>query len=164
MTNKIYAGVFERVTDKTNAIGFNVLQKVAPLAGTDEELRKKIVEKKYFTNEELTRISTILAYGDMSRDVKKNILLHSKLSEYVKKRDRWKRQFGIDLVIEDDAIDALLDQQSSISTGMRSVNNTMKKTTDIAERAILENEKAGYKKLVLTRDTVDNPKNFDLTK
>ena len=164
MTNKIYAGVFERVTDKTNAIGFNVLQKVAPLAGTDEELRKKIVEKKYFTNEELTRISTILAYGDMSRDVKKDILLHSKLSEYVKKRDRWKRQFGIDLVIEDDAIDALLDQQSSISTGMRSVNNTMKKTTDIAERAILENEKAGYKKLVLTRDTVDNPKKFDLTK
>ena len=40
----------------------------------------------------------------------------------------------------------------------------MKKTTDIAERAILENEKAGYKKLVLTRDTVDNPNNFDLTK
>lgn len=164
MTNKIYAGVFERVTDKTNAIGFSVLQKVAPLAGTDEELRKKIVEKKYFTNEELTRISTILAYGDMSRDVKKDILLNSKLSEYVKKRDRWKRQFGIDLVITDDAIDALLDQQSSISTGMRSVNNTMKKTTDIAERAILENEKAGYKKLVLTRDTVDNPNNFDLTK
>lgn len=163
MTNKIYAGVFERVTDKTNAIGFNVLQKVAPLSGTDEELRKKIVEKKYFTNEELTRISTILAYGDMSREVKKDILLNSKLSEYVKKRDRWKRQFGIDLVITDDAIEALLDQQSSISTGMRCVNNTMKKTTDIAERSILENESFGYKKLVLTKDTVDDPNKFDLS-
>ena len=164
MTNKIYAGVFERVTDKVNPMGFGAVKKIVPLAGTDEELRKKIVEKKYFTNEELTRISTILAYGDMSRDVKKDILLHSKLSEYVKKRDRWKRQFGIDLVITDDAIDALLDQQSSISTGMRSVNNIMKKTTDIAERSILENENAGYKKLVLTRDTVDNPSKFDLSK
>ena len=164
MTNKIYAGVFERVTDKTNPIGFGAVMKVAPLQGTDEELRKKIVEKKYFTNEELTRISTILAYDDLSRETKKNILLNSKLSEYAKKRERYMRQFGIELVADDSYIDAVLDKIASTSTGMRSVNNFVKKTINNAERVILENETAGYKKLILTRDTVDNPNKFDLSK
>lgn len=164
MTNKIYAGVFERVTDKTNPMGFGAVKKVAPLLGTDEELRKKIVEKKYFTNEELTRISTILAYDDLTRDTKKDILLHSKLSEYAKKRERYLRQFGIELVADDSYIDAVLDKIASTSTGMRSVNNFVKRTINNAERAILENEDKKYKRLVLTRETVDNPNKFDLSK
>ncbi len=164
MTNKIYAGVFERVTDKVNPMGFGAIKKIVPLASTDEELRKQIIEKKYFTNEELTRISTILAYDDLSRDKKKDALLHSKLSEYAKKRDRYKRQFGIDLILEDGYIDAVLDKLENKSTGMRSLNNYVKKTINNAERIILENESTGYKKLILTRDTVDDPNKFDLTK
>ena len=163
MTNKIYAGVFERVTDKTNPMGFNAVKKIAPISGTDEELRKKIVDKKYFTNEELTRISTILLYDDLPRDKKKEALLYSKLSEYIKKRDRYKRQFGIDLILEDGFVEASLDKVAGSSTGMRSLYNFVKKTINNAERIILENETAGYKKLVLTKDTVDDPNKFDLS-
>jgi ATP-dependent Clp protease ATP-binding subunit ClpX len=163
MTNKVYAGVFERVTDKTNPMGFGAVKKISPLASSDEELRKKIIEKKYFTNEELTRISTILPYNDLSKEDKKDALLHSKLSEYTNKRDRYKRQFGIDLVLEDEYIDAVIDKLSS-TTGMRSIYNYVKKNLNVAERAILENEDKGYKKLVLTKDAVLDPKNFDLSK
>jgi len=164
MTNKVYAGVFDRVTDKQNSFGFGAATKrTIETLRTDEELRKKIIEKKYYTQEELTRISTILLYDDLSRETKKDILLHSKLSEYVKKRDRYKRQFGIDLVLDDDLIDAVLDKLSSNSTGMRSVNNFFKKTIDNAERTILENNNNTYKKLILTRDIVDDPNKFDLT-
>lgn len=164
MTNKVYAGVFDRVTDKQNAFGFGAATKrTIETLRTDEELRKKIIEKKYYTQEELTRISTILLYDDLSRETKKDILLHSKLSEYVKKRDRYKRQFGIDVVLDDDLIDAVLDKLSSNSTGMRSVNNFFKKTIDNAERTILENNNNTYKKLILTRDIVDDPNKFDLT-
>ena len=162
MTNKIYAGVFERVTDKQNSFGFGAATKrTIESLKTDEELRKKIIEKKYYTQEELTRITSILLYEDLSREIKKDVLLHSKLSEYVKKRDRYKRQFGIDLVIDDECIDGVLDKLSGM-TGMRSVNNFFKKTIDNAEKTILENEGTKYKKLILTRDTVDNPNNFDL--
>lgn len=164
MTNKIYAGVFERVTDKVNPIGFGAATKrVVENLRTDEDLRKKIIEKKYYTQEELTRISTILLYEDLSRETKKDILLNSKLSEYVKKRDRYKRQFGIDLEIDNDCIDAVLDKLSTNSTGMRSVNNFFKKTIDNAEKTILENEGKKYKKLILTRDIVDDPNKFDLS-
>ena len=164
MTNKIYAGVFERVTDKVNPMGFGTVKKIVPLAATDEELRKKIIEKKYFTNEELTRISTILAYDDLTRETKKDILLHSKLSEYTKKRDRYKRQFEIDLLVDDSYIDAVLDKIAVTSTGMRTVNNVFKKSINNAEKVILENEGKGYKKLILTKDTVDDPNKFDLIK
>ena len=46
---------------------------------------------------------------------------------------------------------------------MRSVNNFFKKTIDNAERTILENNNNTYKKLILTRDIVDDPNKFDLT-
>lgn len=164
MTNKIYAGVFERVTDKVNPMGFGTVKKIVPLATTDEELRKKIIEKNYFTNEELTRISTILAYDDLTRETKKNALLHSKSSDFLKKRERYLRQFGIELIATDEYVDAILDKIASTTTGMRSLNNFVKKTINNAERIILENENSGYKKLILTKDTVDDSNKFDLTK
>ena len=165
MVNKIYAGVFERIMENPNPIGFGLaIKKSVPTLGSDEEIRKKIVGKKYFTQEELTRISTILAYNDMPRDVKKDIVLHSKLSEYVKKYQRWKRQFDIELVIDDAFLEVVLDLQASVSPGMRCIYNSLKKSMDVAERAILEGNTDGYKKLVLTRDTVDNPNNFVLRK
>lgn len=165
MTNKIYAGVFERVTDKVNPMGFGAATKRAALVlETDEEIRKKIIEKKYYTQEELTRISTILAYNDLPRETKKDALLHSKISEYVKKNERYSRQFGIELIMDEECIDALLESQNSNSTGMRNIYNTFKRIIDPAEKAILENETKGYKKLILTRETVDNPNKFDLSK
>ena len=96
--------------------------------------------------------------------LKKEILLTCKSSEYTKKRDRYKRQFGIDLILDKDYVDALLDQQSKISTGMRTINNSFKRTIDTVEKYILENSDQGYKKLVLTKDTVLDPNKFDLSK
>ena len=47
---------------------------------------------------------------------------------------------------------------------MRSVNNLVKRTINNAERVILENEDKGYKRLVLTKETVNDPNKFDLSK
>lgn len=164
MTNKIYAGVFDRINAKQNPMGFGTATKYVPMLGTPEQVREKIIEKKYFTQEELSRITTVLIYDELNRETKKDILLNSKLSEYAKKRDRYKRQFGIDLVLDNEYIETLLDQQSRISTGMRTVNNSVKRTIDNAERVILENEDKGYKRLVLTKETVNDPNKFDLSK
>lgn len=163
MTNKIYAGVFERICDKKNPIGFGTgsYSKVQSL-GTPEEVREKIMDKKYLSLEELSRISTLLVYDELPRETKKDILLNCKSSVYVKKRDRYKRQFGIDLVLDEDCIDELLDKQSRVSTGMRAVNNSFNHTIDEIEKQLLENEDRNYKKLILTRDTVSDPKKFNI--
>lgn len=162
MTNKVYAGVFERIMDNKKTVGFKTSEQ-QPSLGTDDDIRKKIIDNGYFSLEELSRISTILGYEDLTRAVKKEILLRSKTSEFAKKKERYKRQFGIDLIASDDYIDAILDSISNSATGMRSVNNFVKKSIDTAEKEILENSKKGYKRLVLTKDTVQNPKKFDLS-
>ncbi len=161
MTNKIYAGVFDRIFQKEKGIGFNSSINKNSDLGTEEEIRKKIIDKGYFSQEELSRISTILAFNDLNRETKKQILLESKLSEFRKKKERYKRQFGIELIADETYIDAILDTLEKSSTGMRSVNNYVKRTINNAEKTILENDKK-YKKLVLTKNTVDDPNNFDL--
>jgi ATP-dependent Clp protease ATP-binding subunit ClpX len=163
MTNKVYAGVFDRISEKVKTVGFGTNNEV-PLLGSDEDIRQKIIDKKYFSLEEISRISTILGYDELSRDVKKQILLYSKLSVFAKKRERYRRQFGIELQATDDYIEAILDSISNSASGMRSVNNYVKKSIDNAERTLLENERKGYKKLILTKDTVSDPKKFDMTK
>ena len=81
----------------------------------------------------------------------------------MKKRNRYGRQFDIDLVLDDGYVEALLDQQTRISTGMRCINNSFNNTMDDVEKFILENEDKGYKKLVLTKDTVNNSSRFELS-
>ena len=162
MTNKVYAGVFQKISEKEKSIGFAETSNTGKVLGTDQEMREKIIAKGYFTLEELSRISTILGYEDLDRETKRNILLYSKISEFAKKRERYKRQFGVDLIAEDSYLEAILDSISNSATGMRSLNNFVKRTIDSAERYLLEHEKDTYKKLVLTKDTVEDHTKFDL--
>lgn len=163
MTIKVYAGVFEKVNGKTTSIGFNNSLEDRQVLKTEEELRKSIIKNGYFTDEELSRISKMLYYQELSRETRKNILLHAKSSEFAKKKARYKRQFGLELIASDDFIDSILDSISEDVEGMRNINNKLKSVLDEAEKALLENEDKKYKRLILTRDTVTNPSSFDLS-
>ena len=162
MTTKIYAGVFDRITEKIKSLGFNNVLEFQEALGSSEEIRKKIIDKKYFTLEELSRISTIVAYEELDRETKKQILMGSKLSEYIKKKERYRRQFGIDLVASCDYIDEILDSSVEGMNGMRSINNYVKRTIDAVEQSILDGDIGSHKKLILTKKTVLDPKNFEL--
>lgn len=165
MVTKVYAGVFDKINEQIRKpIGFGSDKKDSSQLIDESDIRKKIIDKGYFTLEELSRISSVLAFNELDRETKKNILLSSKLSEFAKKRDRYKRQFGIDLVASDDFIEGILDKISNSETGMRSVNNLVKRSINSAEKGLLENENKGYKKLVLTKNTVLDPKQFELLK
>ena len=163
MTNKIYGGVFERILDTQKTVGFGNKPTEKPKLGSEAEIRKAIVDKKYFTVEELSRINNVLGFDELSLDTKRNILLHSKSSAFAKKRDRYKRQFGIDLIAREDYIDAIIDYISNSDEGMRTVNNFVSGSINPAEQAILSSGNNKYKRLVLTRDTVADPNHFDLT-
>lgn len=162
LTNRIYAGVFEEIYGKQKTMGFGGTIDSNSLFPKDDELKRKIVEKKYYTSEDLDRITRALAFTELTKEDKKKILLTSKLSAYAKKRARYLRQFGIELVASDDYINAIIDQTTSFEVGMRSVNNIVKKSMSPAEIEILKNKDNHYKKLVLTKDTVNDPNKFDL--
>ena len=161
-TNRLYGGVFEEIYGKQKTMGFGGSVNVQNLFPSEDEIKRKIIEKKYYTAEDLDRITRALAFTELTKDDKKKILLTSKLSAYAKKRARYARQFGIDLIASDDYIDAIIDQTTSFEVGMRSVNNILKKSMSPAEIEILKNKENHYKKLVLTSDTVSDPNKFDL--
>lgn len=162
MVNKVYAGVFERINGQKRGIGFNDVLSNNSL-GNEDEIRRKIIEKGYFSLEELSRISSLIAFNELDRETKKKILLQSKLSEFAKKRSRYQRQFGVDLIADDSYIEAVLDSISNSATGMRSVNNFVLKTINEAEKALLEEENGKHKQLILTNKTVEDYKDFDLS-
>ena len=161
MTNKIYAGVFQRIADtKRKTIGFGEQQQFSDLSESD--IRKRIIDKNYFTLEELSRISTILPFYELDRDTKIRILKESKLSTLAQKKRRYKRQFGLDIDLSDDFVDAVIEKLDNSETGMRSLNNVLKQILDCAEKQIILEPDKKYKTLVLTKKTVDNPNEFDL--
>lgn len=163
MTNKILGGVFEKISENKRSLGFGAENVDFVPLGDSDEIRQKIIDKGYYTQEELTRIHAILGYNELTRETKKNALLNSRLSEYFKKKERYKRQFGIDLVLDDEFIDTILDILPKNACGMRNVNNYFLKSVNKAEREILRNEKKGLKRLVLTKDTALNSKKYDLS-
>ena len=110
LTNRIYAGVFEEIYGNQKTMGFGGNIESKSLFLDENELKRKIVEKKYYTSEDLDRITRALLFTELTKDEKKKILLTSKLSAYAKKRSRYERQFGIDLIASDDYIDAIIDK------------------------------------------------------
>lgn len=161
MTNKIYAGVFRRIEESNNkVIGFASSSNENKECD-ESDIRKRIIDKNYFTLEELSRISTILPYHELDRETKIRILKESKLSTLAQKKSRYKRQFGLDIELKEDFINAIIEKLDKSETGMRSLNNILKKIMDCAEKEIITTNNQ-YKKLVLTKNTVDNPTKFEL--
>ena len=167
MLSKGFAGVFDRIRDNKSKIGFQIddknEDKVKKVLRESLSLRDKIVEKEYFTQEELSRVNTILEYCDLDRETRRQILKYSKISELLKKVNRYKRDYDIDVIADESFIDAILDEVNKKNQGMRVVNNLIKDSIDPAEKEILKNEDKGYKKLILSKKTVLNPKDFDIS-
>lgn len=87
--------------------------------------------------------------------------MESKISKYLQKKHRYKKQFDIDLILEDDFINGLLEQLADSDQSMRDLNNRLLEYLALPEYEILSNPHS-YKKLILTHDTLDNPSKFKL--
>ena len=154
--SKVYAGVFNDLFNNKNVMGFGNKEN----QDLNKDVRKALLAKNYFTLEELSRIKYIMNYSDLDNDLKRKILLESKLSEYLLKKRRYERQFGVELILDDSYINALVEKISSSS--MREINNLFSATLDMAEIDMIENGNTKGKRLILTKDTVENPNNYRL--
>lgn len=158
MLNKTFAGAFSDLFEQKSAMGFGTTQQPEKTVFKES----KIVESEYFGKELITRIPHKLVYYPLTREEKKLVLLESKLSQYILKKKRYKEEFGIELELTDDYIEAVLDLLSTKEKSMRDLNNIVLNNLLPAERALLESPLGKYKKLTLTQDTVSNRYNFEL--
>lgn len=156
MLIKIFAGAFSNLFVSKKAIGFG--------SRTSEEPEfdpRMVTESQYYGKELVTRIPHIFVYHELAREMKKQVLLKSKLSEFLLKKQRYQRQFNVELSAEDSYIEAILERLDSHENSMRDLNNLIIKSLDEAEYEMLSNPNA-YKKLILTRECVEDPKKIKL--
>ena len=160
MLSKVFLGAFtDAFTAAKKTIGFSYPE-VAATTGTFDI--KKLYETTEFSRELITRIPHVIPYYELSNDLKKKVILESKISEYLLKKKRYKAQFGVDLIDSPEYIDALIEHLQTHEQSMRDLNNLISQSLLQVENALLRSN-GRVKKLVLNGDTVSNPSSFDLS-
>lgn len=154
MLNKVFAGAFQELFEKKKApMGFGTTRQEDEFVFSPT----KITEGNYYGKELVTRIQHVYAYGPLSRENQRRVMLESKLSILLAKKKRYEEQFGVELVILDEYIEAILDKLSKEEKSMRDLNNIILSTLSEAEYQILANE-GKVKQLILTPEIVTDPK------
>lgn len=158
MASKICLGTFQEAFKKETApIGFG------NKASLEEEQFDKslLVKKGYFSSELLTRFQHFIPYKNLSEEDKKKILLESKLSYYLAKKERLSAQFGIETIGDEEFAKGVLEEIKKHEKSVRDMNNIVADTFLDIEYDILSNQ-GKYKTLKLTSDTVSKG-NYDLS-
>ena len=158
MASKICLGTFQEAFKKeTSPIGFG------NNASLEEEQFDKslLVKKGYFSSELLTRFQHFIPYKNLSEEDKKKILLESKLSYYLAKKERLNAQFGIETIGDEEFAKGVLEEIKKHEKSVRDMNNIVADTFLDIEYNILSNQ-GKYKTLKLTSDTVSKG-NYDLS-
>lgn len=156
MLNKICSGAFQELFEEHKAIGFET--------GAPKPMqfsRQKVVDADYYGKELITRIHSIIPYLPLTREEQKRVILESKISKYLQKKIRYQKQFNIELLLEDDFINGLIDKLSNSEQSMRDLNNNILEYLALPEYEILSNPHS-YQRLTLTKDTLEDKKNFRL--
>ncbi len=158
MLNKTFAGAFQKLfEEKSTRIGFGTSSQEP----TQVFKPSLITKENFYEKEIVTRIQHIHAYLPLTRELQRKVMLESKLSQLLLKKQRYEKEFGVTTIIDEGYVDAILDQLAQQDKSMRDLNNLIIASLSKIEFALLDTE-GKAKKLILSRETVENPKNFDL--
>lgn len=158
MLNKTFAGAFQELFEKKKApMGFGTTTQQPEFVFNPS----KITEGEYYSKELVTRIPHVFAYAPLSRDDQRRVMLESKLSILRNKKRRYEEQFGVELIVLEEYIEAILDKLSKEEKSMRDLNNIILSTLSEAEYQILANE-GKVKQLILTPEIVTDPKKIQI--
>ena len=159
--NRAYAGVFEKLEEKYKKLGFgnDTDEKNKILIGP--AIKRAIIEKGYFTQEDLGRISTFIRFSPLDIETKKDILLHSNLSDLRDTINGYKEDFGVEIEVTDEFLEAFLNTIPE-DEGMRDIGGYLDFLLDDVEEELCDAPKNKYKKLVLNKKIVDDHTNYDL--
>ena len=163
LLSKALAGSFTRIYEpEKQQLGFAVSQPKAKSIELPENIKDKIKEKDYFGIELLDRLRVAVKYDELTRETKKRLLLESKVSEYLLKKQRYQRQFGVELIADDSYIEAIFDAIEDMRDSIRILNNLVVYSLDTIEYGLGSHSIPSGKRLILTKDTVENPDNFTI--
>lgn len=147
--------------EKKGNLGFGVNQDKKPVSITPEDLidygmLAELMGRFYLTHE----------YKKLDGNDLKRILLDSKSSPLLRKKERYMEEFGYELEWDMEAIDALIEEALKKGAGGRSLAKLVAQTFKKIDRELMIREKQDIivpsKRLVLTSETVFDPKKFKI--
>lgn len=147
--------------EKKSNMGFNARVGEEQISITPDDLIEygmlaELIGRFYLTHE----------YKKLNKDDLRRILLTSKTSPLLRKKERLKREFGYDLSWEDEAIDFIIEEAIKKGAGGRSLAKLIAYSFKKIDRELLRREKSEIivpsKKLVLTADTIMDNRNFKI--
>ncbi|MDD2203302.1 MAG: AAA family ATPase [Bacilli bacterium] len=106
------------------------------------------------------RFTRIVTLNELSLEDLKSILLTSKISPLLIKKEALKDYFGVNLKYTDDYIEAVAKKAITLKTGARSLKSTVFESLIKAENKIMRERK--YKELILNEQTASNNKVYVL--
>lgn len=147
--------------EKKGNLGFSAESKSKQVSLTPEDLIEygmlaELMGRFYLTHE----------YKKLDGKDLKRILLDSKTSPLLRKKERYMDEFGYELEWDMEAIDAIIELALKKGAGGRSLAKLVAQTFKKIDRELMIREKNGIiiptKKLVLTSETVYDNKKFNL--
>lgn len=135
----------------------------------EEKEKPKITNQDYFrygfTKEFLRRSPIKIRMNSLGYQELKNILLYSELSALKRKIKYYKEHFQVDLILEEELIHQIVEKSLQLDLGASSLDEAIESLLDgnIIFDLAMQKEKVKGKKLILTKETMNNPKNYILT-
>lgn len=149
------------IKEKKSNMGFNSRVGESSVSLTPDDLIEygmlaELIGRFYLTHE----------YKKLNKEDLKRILLTSKTSPLLRKKERLEREFGYQLSWEDEAIDLIIEDAVKKGAGGRSLAKLIAYSFKKIDRELLRREKneiiVPSKKLILTADTILDNKNFKI--
>lgn len=155
--HRIFSGTFSNLFNADKKIGFGAVN--GPVQFDASRLSKETA----FNKELVSRFPHLVVYNVLDHETKLDILQHSRSSVFQKKKARYERQFQVETKPDMSYFDALLAKLDESDQSMRDLNNIVMASLTSAEHEMALEPAGTYKVLKLTKETVSNPKKFDLS-
>ena len=149
------------IKEKKSNVGFNTSSQEKEISITPDDLIEygmlaELMGRFYLTHE----------YKKLNKDDLRRILLTSKTSPLLRKKERISREFGYELTWEEEAIDLIIEEAIKKGAGGRSLAKLVAYAFKKADRELLRRERnqiiTPSKKLILTADTIRDNNNFKI--
>lgn len=148
--------------EKEGSMGFN---NSSPRFNGHFEFTTDDLVKFGMLAEFIGRIPNICTYKNLSKDDLKRILLHSKNSALVLKKERYAREFNTYFDFNDEFLDAIVEQAYETKSGGRGMNKIIAKVFKKIDRELSRDayhNNLSVKKLSLTQEIVENNTKFNI--
>lgn len=157
MLSKVFLGTFSKIYENKRTIGFGT--KTSDNCNMNLQT---LYNGTYYNKELLSRISHVLPYQALTHDTMLKIILKSKLSVYLAKKQRLAREYKVEIKGEQEYAEAIIAKLEADDRSVRDINNIIRSSLLQAEYEILSNPNH-YHTLVLKPNIIEDASKFDLT-